>query len=130
MNYENYQEIKNMQPTLKDCFFAFSEEQMKIGIEKFNLHDKKVYSGGMGLYGTKEGIKALMLDYDRLSAEITNKCDPQEVYNYEFYNHECSYTCEDTEAMQLVISYFGIEKAKTIKRKYAYKKIEDFEIEE
>ena len=121
----NYQQIKNEQPILRDCFFAFSDDQFNEGIKKHNLEGKKIYRGYGGLYGTKEGIDELMAFYDNLNTRIANECDPQEVYNYEFSNHECSYTCNDSEAMMIVISTFTEEQAKNVKRKYAYYSIEE-----
>ena len=56
----NYQEIKNQQPILRECFFAFSDKQFNEGITKHNLEGKKIYRGHGGLYGTKEGIDELM----------------------------------------------------------------------
>ena len=84
----NYQEIKNEQPILRNCFFAFSTEQFNEGIEKYNLTGQKIYRGFGGLYGTKEGIEELMSFYDNLNNRIAKECDPQEVYDYEFGNHE------------------------------------------
>jgi hypothetical protein len=51
----NYQEIKNQQPILRDCFFAFGNDQFNEGIKKHNLEGQKIYRGMGGLYGTKEG---------------------------------------------------------------------------
>jgi hypothetical protein len=42
------------------------------------------------------------------------------VYNYEYWNHECDYVGDDEEAVKIVISIYGNEIARTIKRKYAY----------
>lgn len=116
---KTYQEIKEEQAVMVECFFAFSNEQMKEGREKMGLVDIKIYSAGMGLYGTREGIKNFMGFYDQQSKRIGEECDPQKVYDYESDNHECSYTCDDHEAIELVVSYFGKERAKTVKRKYA-----------
>jgi hypothetical protein len=121
----NYQEIKNQQPVLKECFFAFSTEQYQEGITKHNLEGKKIYRGFGGLYGTKEGIEELMNFYDKISDQIGKECDPQEVYNYEFDNHECSISCDDTEPMKLVLSYFTEEQCKNIKRKYGYSSMDE-----
>lgn len=73
-----------------------------------------------GLFGTKEGIEKFMGFYDKQTERIAAECDPQEVYNYEFDNHECSYTNDDTEAIKLVCSYFGLERALTVKRRFGY----------
>ena len=120
----NYQEIKEKQAPMIECFFAFSNEQYYEAIKENNLQDKKIYKSNYGLFGTKEGIDQFLAFYDNLSKEIAENCKPQDVYNYEFSNYECDYVCDDSEAIKIVISYFGKEKAKTVKRKYAYNEIE------
>lgn len=119
----NYQEIKNQQPILRNCFFAFSKEQFNEGIEKHNLQDQKIYQAQGGLYGTQEGIDELMNFYSELDERIANECDPQEVYDYEFDNHECSYTNDDTDVMLMVMNTFGWRVSSEIKRKCATKSI-------
>jgi len=116
----NYQQIKNQQPVLRDCFFAFSTEQFNEGVKKHNLEGKKIYRGHGGLYGTSEGINELMSFYDNLNERIGKECDPQEVYNYEYDNHECSITCDDTEVMKIVLGIFTEEQCLNIKRKNGY----------
>jgi len=118
-----YTEIKDIQPELTDCFFAFSNEQLSEGWNKIG-RDKELRSGGNGLYGTVEGIKKLMADYDAISKRIGEECDPQEVYEYEYDNHECSYTNDDREAMKICISYFGEERAALIKRYHMWMSME------
>jgi len=116
---KSYTEVKSNEPVLTDCFFAFSNEQFAEGIKRFNLEGKKIYRGMGGLFGTKEGIDQLMKHYDDQALEIADQCDPQEVYDYEFWNLECSYTNDDREAYLITESYFG-ERAKTVKRKFAH----------
>ena len=120
---ENYVTLKDKQPVLWECFFAFSNEQFAEGKKKMGIEDKKLYDGGAGLYGTKEGIKKLFDDYDAIDKEIAEKCDPQEVYRYEFNNYECSITCSDEDAINVVIRIFGAERARTVKRRFAYSEI-------
>ena len=115
-----YQEIKNEQPILKDCFFAFGEKQFNEGIAKHNLQGKKIYRGGSGLYGTKEGIEELFAFYEGLNNKIAKECTAQEVYDYEFDNHECSITCDDYEPMNIVLNIFTEEQCRAIKRKNGY----------
>lgn len=115
-----YTELKNKQPELVECFFAFSNEQYAEGIAKHNLQGKKILRGFGGLFGTQEGIQKLYDDYDAISKEITAQCNPQEVYDYEFNNHECSYVCDDSEAMKIVISYFEPAQYNEVKRKHKY----------
>ena len=122
---KNYLKIKDIEPVLEKCFFAFSKSQFAEGKAKAGItDDEKILSGIGGLYGTKEGIKKLYDFYDDQAKEIGEKCRPQEVYDYELANHECSYSNDDSQVIEMIIHYFGIEKAKTIKRKFAWKKLE------
>lgn len=118
-----YQELKNQQPVLEECFFAFSNEQFAEGVKEHNLEGKKIYSGNYGVYGTKEGLLKLRAFYDGVHQQIAEQCSPQEVYDYEFDNHECTYVGDDEEAIDIVLDIFGVEKAKTVVRKYGYKQL-------
>lgn len=119
----NYQKIKEQQAPLNDCFFAFSKTQYQEGVIKHNLQDKPLYNTGFGLIGTREGIKAFNQFYTDQAARIANECNPQEVYDHEFNNHECGYVCDDKEAIDIVVEYFGAEKAKEVNRRFAYSAI-------
>jgi hypothetical protein len=119
----NYATIKDQQPALFECFFAFSNQQFAEGVKKANIEGKKILSGGGGLYGTKEGIMKLFADYDAIDGQVAEQCSPQEVYDYEFSNHECSYTNDDEQPMNIVERIFGEERAKTIKRRFAYARL-------
>lgn len=116
----NYQEIKNQQPILNECFFAFGKKQFDEGITKHNLEGKKIYSGIGGLYGTEKGIKDLLNFYSDLNDRIAKECTAQEVYDYEFDNHECSITCDDSEAMMIVLGIFSAEQCRSVVRKNGY----------
>lgn len=118
-----YTELKNQQAPMIECFFAFSEKQYNEGVEEKELKDKKIYRAGNGLFGTDEGLKNFMLFYDELHKEIARVCDPQEVYDYEFWNHECEYVGDDAKAIEIVVEYFGTERAKGVKRRFAYSEI-------
>lgn len=119
----SYQELIGKQAPMHECFFAFSPSQYNEGVAKHNLYDKKLYRTGAGLIGTYEGIKAFEKFYDDQATQIANECDPQEVYDYEFGNHECGYVGDDAEAIEIVVEYFGKEKAELVKRRYARKSI-------
>jgi len=123
----DYKEIKNRQPELHECFFAFSNKQFEEGVKKVGIEGKKIYRGIGGLYGTHEGIKQLYDFYDSLGTEITRICSPQEVYDYEFANHECDYVGDDTEAIKIVASYFNEDKVKTVKRHCAHVRVDDLD---
>ncbi|NBA74560.1 hypothetical protein GOQ04_03330 [Emticicia sp. ODNR4P] len=115
-----YSEIKKMHPELKSCFFAFNEQQLQEGIKEHNLEGQKLYQGAHGLIGTKEGIANYLTFYEKREERIRTECTPQDVYNYEYWNHECDYVGDDEEAVKIVISIYGNEIARTIKRKYAF----------
>lgn len=118
---KSYTMIKDKQPELSECFFAFSNEQFTEGRKNAGLEGKKICAlENIGLYGTRKGIKKLLADYDAIDREIAKNCDPQDVYDYEFDNHECSYTNDDEDAIGIVIRIFGTEKAKEVKRRFAY----------
>ena len=89
---------------------------------------EKLVSLGGGCYGTKDGADRLFKFYDEVNEKIKNECDPQEVYCYEYNNHESFYAFEgDLDAMKLVISIFGREAAQKVKRKsalYAFEEIQ------
>ena len=118
---KKYIEIKDRQAPMVDCFFAFSNSQLAKGIEEKGLQGKKIYKGMYGLYGTKDGIRNFLKFYEDMEKEIAQKCKPQDVYDYEFDNHECGYVGDDEEAINIVISYFGMDAVKDVKRKYAWK---------
>lgn len=119
-----YQEIKDDQPKLNKVFFAFSKEQLIEGKKKAGIVEgEKIYDGGMGSFGTKEGLKGIHDFYEKQEQRIKEECSPQDVYDNEFCNHECDYVGDDTEAIEIVLGYFGKERAKEVKRKYAYMSI-------
>jgi len=115
-----YREICDEQPPLHKCFFAFSKSQFEQGKAEAGIsEDETIYRDFCGLYGTKEGLHAVFTFYEEKSKRIADECNPQDVYDYEWNNHECMITYDDAEAIQIVIDYFGEDVAKTIKRRYA-----------
>lgn len=122
---KSYIEIKNEQPSFNEVFFAFSMEQYEENKVKAGIGDKPIIKGGMGMYGTKEGLEEVAKFYDNLCQRVADNCNPQDVYNYEFDNHECGYVCDDEEAILIVVDYFGKERTKEVKRKYAYLDIDN-----
>lgn len=111
-----------------DCFFAFGNESFARGMKGIRpLNDgEKIYSFGAGGYGTKDGIERLFKFYEDMEARIKNECDPQEVYCYEYNDHECCIAFDgDIEAIRLVAGIWGVETAKTIKRRSAFYRVEE-----
>jgi hypothetical protein len=100
-----------------EVFYAFSNEQFKEGMKKIP-EGAKVYQGFVGgQYGTKEGLTDMLYQLKIMKDKIKAECTPQDIYNYEYANHECGYTGDDSEAFQIVREYFP--KA-DIKRRHGY----------
>lgn len=125
---KRYHELKyDSQP---DCdkygvFFAFSNEQFEKGykrlIELGHIKDGdkvKRYSPVSGLFGASlEKLKSFFQFYADKDKVIREECDPQEVYFYEYNNHECMYDWEgDENAIRIIIDIWGADVARTIKR--------------
>lgn len=111
-----------------DCFFAFSNEQFVQGLKSIRplKEGEKLISIGAGGYGTKDGVKRLFEFYDEIKERIRNECDPQEVYVYEYNNHEsCISHDGDLEAIRLVAGIWGNEIAREINRKSAFYSVDD-----
>ena len=114
-----YLKLKKEQPAPGEYFYAFNKEQFDEGVKEAGIEGKKIVSYGFGLYGTREGIDKLLSHTDTITKRIGEECDPQSVYDYEYENHECGYTGDDTEAIKLVFCYFTDEQAKKVKRRNA-----------
>jgi hypothetical protein len=122
---EKYIEIKNTRPEMHKCFFAFGNEQFEEGKAKAGiLPDEEVFHYRAGLYGTKEGLKEYVKSLAAINARIPKECDPQDVYDYEYANHECGNMGDDTEAINLVVAYFG-KRAGTVMRQNGWVDIDD-----
>lgn len=122
---KRYIELSNDQPDSDKygIFWAFSEKQYEEGKERmkqlgFYLDGQKIYSFGMGGYGTsKEKIDAFFDYYKDRDKMVAKECDPQEVYFYEYNNFECMLDWEgDKRAYDKVVGIFGQDIAKTIRR--------------
>ena len=88
-------------------FYAFSEEQFELGM-KICGYDKntKLVQDGMGGYGTKEAFDERHEFFNAVEEEIRQKCTPDEVFEFEYWNHECGYTYDYSEALEITRSYF------------------------
>ncbi len=119
-----YDERKD--PVMHECFWAFSLEQFNTGIKNRKLEkalqEKRIKSGGSGLYGTAEGLRRLHDDYLRI--EVAQRealgvagVTPQDVYLAEYDNYECMCSGDDTDALRRTAFWFGINALRRIVRK-------------
>lgn len=117
------EECNNVDVHAYDCFFAFNDDQFDEGLKRIRpLRDgEKLVRLGAGCFGTKDGAKRLFDFYDSIDAKIKAECNPQEVYDYEYANHECAISWEgDLEAIRIVAATWGEESVRHIKRRNAY----------
>ncbi len=89
----------------KEIFFAFSQDRFEE--EKAKLpKGAKVYRGPAGMFGTDKGFKDFEQALQDHNKKVASECEPLDVYIYEFYNHECGYTGDDSEAVEIVKNYW------------------------
>ena len=126
---ERYHELKEQHPDCKecDCFFASSKQQFAEGIKNIRplKEGEKLHKMDGELFGTKDGMDKFFTYYQDRDNLIKAECNPQEIYFYEYNNHESMISWDgDTEAIKLIIHYWGIEVAKSIKRFNAIRTVE------
>ena len=103
-------------------FFAFNQEQFDEGYNHlvelgFISNGDKISMGNGGVYGTPESIKAFLDFYENRDKEIPTKCDPQEVYFFEYNNYESMIAWDgDKDAYNTIVELWGEDVAKTITR--------------
>jgi len=102
-----------------DCFFAFSDRQFAEGLQKIRplKQGEKLVSVGAGMYGTRDGVERYFAACDEIANRIKEACDPQEVYFYEYNNHESMLSWDgDIEPYRIIERIWGEEAAKGIVR--------------
>lgn len=118
--YKKLQEEKNHIDCYRyDCFFAFSNQQFAEGLKKIRplKEGEKLVSVGAGMYGTRDGVDKFFAAYDEIDALVKQECDPQEVYFYEFNNHESMISWDgDAEPYKIIVRIWGEEIANGIVR--------------
>ena len=133
LTIQRYREIKNQHPDADKCgvFFAFSNQQFNEGykhlIELGHIKDgDKIVQGTYGAFGTKDGLENFFNFYEDKYIPIKEECDPQEIYFYEYNNHESMFAWEgDKEAVKIIIDIWGADVARKIKRYNATQSIEN-----
>lgn len=131
-----YQELKDKLSSYFSAengfFFAFNEKQFKEGKEQIRKYghlsegEKLVRIAGGG-FTTRKAYEKYTSFFDAIKKQIATECNPQEIYDYEYFNFESMYAPNgDLDAMKVVLGYFGEEKLKQIARKEcAYYSIEE-----
>lgn len=137
LTLNTYFAIKAPEPKAEDygVFWAFSNDQFEDGYAQlvslgFIKEGDKIVSaasaGFNGLFGTFEGIKGYLGFYGDKKKPIREKCDPQEIYFYEFNNHECQIDWDgDASAVECVAEYFGRAAAEALYRVNAQMEVDE-----
>lgn len=119
---DRYKEITEQQRNGKyeGIFYAFNNEQFEEGYNKVKhllKEGEKICSFGYGGYGVREYITKMFDFIKNADKMIAKECDPQEVYYYEYNNHECCVDWDgDKGAIKVIIDIFGADVARKIKR--------------
>lgn len=93
---------------------TFDERKKKLTSRK---DGEKILSIGGGMYCSRTGWELFKQAQADNYKRIVEECDAQEVYNYEFNNHECMFDWEgDTAAIRIIKEIFGDDVAKHIAR--------------
>lgn len=113
----------------KGVFWAFDQKQFDDGCERVKhllAEGEKIIRFGGGGYGVKKYVDAMFDEYKKARERIAQECDPQEVYCYEYNNHECMYSIGegDMPAIEYIINTFGEDVARKIERHSAYHSID------
>lgn len=111
----------------RNVFFAFSQEQFKEGLEKFNIKEEeakdKLYryvGGGYILKSAVEEEKQILKRQHRLQNKYLNNFkNLVNALEYEMNNHECGYTGNYSEGLYaLGFSRKDLENNKRLRKAY------------
>lgn len=103
-------------------FYAFNVKQFEEGKKALQRkgwlnEGEKLISVGYGGYSTERGYRKWCEECDNFVREIRENCDINEVYWYEYNNHESFISWDgDMGAINKIISIWGEEKAREIHR--------------
>ena len=98
-------------PEKARVFYAFSEKQLEEGMAENGYTDKaELRQSQCGAIGSAPELASYWREANyRLAlfaAIVRQYFRPEEVYIYEFGNHECSYTWDDSEALAAVQEFW------------------------
>lgn len=125
MNYQNIKKQKEDKTSLliKECkmFFAFSKKQFQENKTELN-EGEKYLSIGMGAYLPKSNLKKWEDGMDEINNWARNiikqnKLEENEIL-YELRNHECFYTGEIDDVLDMFKDIYTEEQINVVYRKY------------
>ena len=96
--------------------YVFGQDQWQDYLKRHNLTKEQaeatLISDGYGGIGTKEAFKARHDYFESIEKEISKQCNPDEIFEHEYWNHECGYTGDWSEALNITQCYFPNYKPK------------------
>lgn len=117
---KTYQAIRNEQyhHIHPETCWEFSNIKNVIAKLKPLLNEgEKIIQFANGGFATPKGLEMMKAYWKSIDDRIRKECDPQEVYYYEYNNHEsCINYDGDTEAINIINDIWGEEIARKIKR--------------
>ena len=115
-----YQSIRNEQYHHEhpETCWEFSDIKRVIAKLKPLLKEgEKIIQFANGGFATPKGLEMMKAYWQSIDERIRKECDPQEVYYYEYNNHESCINMEgDTDAIQIILDIYGADVARSIKR--------------
>lgn len=110
-------EMKQYNYSNPEIFIAFTKEDLEDKAEQRGLDLQEVFHFRYGICGTEKGYKQYLDDMKAIRKSIAAECNPQEVYYYEWNNHECHINLEgDLEPANIIRRIWGKETLAKINR--------------
>ena len=112
MRQNKYTELKEKYSSYHNdgIEYVFGQDQWRDYLKRHNLTEEQakatLVGDGYGGIGTKEAFKARDEYFKTVEKEILEQCNPDEIFEYEYWNHECGYTGDWSEALHITQAYF------------------------
>ena len=123
------QQVYKMDLLELGLFAAFSNEQFKDGLAKIKskglIKDGEKLQRSFGVYGTAAAWERYEAAIQAINKQIRERCNPYEVYLYEYNNFECCLDMDgDTRAVEAVLRIWPKE---TVRSKLAGKRFRAYQ---
>ena len=93
-----------------DIEYVFGQDQWRDYLKRHNLTEEEakatLVGDGYGGVGTKEAFAKRDKYFDDVQKEISEQSNPEEIFEHEWWNHECGYSGDYSEALMITRCYF------------------------
>ena len=108
--YREYDKEVNLELSNTGIFYAFSKEQFNQNKPKKDASDTEYLSVGYGAYIHKKDKSKLDKYFNeiapRLRQELVSKVNIEDFIHYELINHDCYYTGDYTEILEVLRPFY------------------------